>query len=90
MCLKMKKINIKNKIIFKEFKELRRFMTQLARDTEDTVIDDLADQIINIFNKYRTHIRKKYPKSYKRVNEEDVDDEGPQKDAAADLHDGTG
>ena len=59
---------------FKEFKELRRFMTQLARDTEDTVIDDLADQIINIFNKYRTHIRKKYPKSYKRVNEEDVDE----------------
>ena len=59
---------------FKEFKELRRFMTQLARDTEDTVIDDLADQISNIFNKYRTHIRKKYPKSYKRVNEEDVDE----------------
>ena len=28
----------------------------------------------NIFNKYRTHIRKKYPKSYKRVNEEDVDE----------------
>jgi len=59
---------------FKEFKELRRFITQLARDTEDTVIDDLADQINNIFNKYRTHIRKKYPKSYKRVNEEDVDE----------------
>jgi len=59
---------------FKEFKELRRFITQLARDTEDTVIDDLADQISKIFNQYRTHIRKKYPKSYKRVNEEDVDE----------------
>jgi len=59
---------------FKEFKELRRFMTQLARDTEDTVIDDLADQISKVFNQYRTHIRKKYPKSYKRVNEEDVDE----------------
>lgn len=59
---------------FKEFKELRTFMTKLARDTEDTVIEDLADQISNIFNKYRTHIRKKYPKSYKRVNEEDVDE----------------
>jgi len=59
---------------FKEFKELRTFMTQLARDTEDTVIDDLADQISKIFNQYRTHIRKKYPKSYKRVNEEDVDE----------------
>ena len=59
---------------FKEFKELRRFMTQLARDTEDTVIDDLADQISKVFNQYRTHIRKKYPKSYKRVNEEEVDE----------------
>ena len=59
---------------FKEFKELRTFMTQLARDTEDTVIDDLADQISKIFNQYRTHIRKKYPKSYKKVNEEDVDE----------------
>ena len=59
---------------FKEFKELRRFITQLARDTEDTVIDDLADQISKVFNQYRTHIRKKYPKSYKRVNEEDVDE----------------
>ena len=59
---------------FKEFKELRTFMTQLARDTEDTVIDGLADQISKIFNQYRTHIRKKYPKSYKRVNEEDVDE----------------
>jgi len=37
---------------FKEFKELRRFITQLARDTEDTVIDDLADQI----NIYLTNI----------------------------------
>ncbi len=59
---------------FKEFKELRTFMTKLARDTEDTVIDDLADQISKIFNQYRTHIRKKYPKSYKRVNEGDVDE----------------
>ena len=59
---------------FKEFKELRTFMTKLARDTEDTVIEDLADQVSKIFNKYRTHIRKKYPKSYKRVNEEDVDE----------------
>jgi len=59
---------------FKEFKKLRTFMTQLARDTEDTVIDDLADQISKVFNQYRTHIRKKYPKSYKKVNEEDVDE----------------
>ena len=70
---------------FKEFKELRRFMTQLARDTEDTVIDDLADQISNIFNKYRTHIRKKYPKSYKRVNEEDVDEASTSGGAGAYL-----
>ena len=70
---------------FKEFKELRRFITQLARDTEDTVIDDLADQISNIFNKYRTHIRKKYPKSYKRVNEEDVDEASTSGGAGAYL-----
>ena len=60
---------------FKEFKELRTFMTKLARDTEDTVIEDL--QARSLRNVIRTHTRNNYPEEYKKsrgVNEEDVDE----------------
>ena len=60
---------------FKEFQDLRKFITALSRETKDEVIDDIANDIRDIFNKYRTHIRKNYPESYKRftMNEEEVE-----------------
>lgn len=61
---------------FKEFQELRKFITTLSRETKDQVIDSIADDIRLLFNKYRTHIRKNYPESYKKfsMNEEEIDE----------------
>ena len=58
--------------VYKEFDELRKVISQLDQKTDDTVIDDIAAKIKAEFNKYRTHIRKNYPDSYKKftMNEE--------------------
>jgi len=57
--------------VYKEFEELRSTLNTLAVKTDDTTIDDLSDEIRNVFNRYRTHIRKNYPDAYKkfRTNE---------------------
>jgi len=57
--------------VFKEFDDLRKAISQLDQKTNDPVIDDIASIIMLQFNKYRTHIRKNYPDSYKKfaVNE---------------------
>lgn len=55
--------------VFNKLKELDQFLETLDRDTEDTVIDDIHEEITEIFNRYRTHIRKNYPEAYKRINE---------------------
>lgn len=52
--------------VFKEFEELKRFLDTLAKKTDDTVIDDISDEIRDVFNKYRTHIRKTKPEAYKK------------------------
>jgi hypothetical protein len=61
---------------FKEFQDLRKFITTLSRETKDEVIDDIANDIRDAFNRYRTHIRKNYPESYKKftMNEEEVEE----------------
>ena len=45
---------------FKEFQELRQYLNTLARKTNDTVIDQLSDNVNKLFNQYRTHLRKNY------------------------------
>jgi hypothetical protein len=52
--------------VFKEFEQLRNFLNTLAKKTDDTVIDDLNDEVRDTFNRYRTHIRKTKPEAYKR------------------------
>jgi len=61
---------------FKEFQELRKFITQLSRETQDEVIDDISQKITHLFNTYRTHIRNKYPEEYKqsKMNENELDE----------------
>jgi len=58
---------------FKEFDELRKFITKLSRDTKDEVIDKIADEVKDSFNKYRTHIRKTYPDQYKKAKINELD-----------------
>jgi len=52
---------------FKEFQELRQFMTKLSRETKDETIDSIASDIRKLFNQYRTHLRKNYPEEYKQM-----------------------
>ena len=61
---------------FKEFQELRQYLNTLARKTNDTVIDQLSDNVNNLFNQYRTHLRKNYSDEYQKMgmNEEEVDE----------------
>lgn len=56
--------------VFKEFDELRQAIAQLDQKTDDKVVDDIAAKIKKEFNRYRTHIRKNYPDSYKKVANE--------------------
>ena len=53
--------------VFKEFDELRQAIAQLDQKTDDKVVDDIAAKIKAEFNRYRTHIRKNYPDSYKKL-----------------------
>lgn len=60
---------------FKEFDELRKYITKLSRDTKDEVIDNIANDIKISFNQYRTHLRKNYSDEYKKIiREEDIDE----------------
>jgi hypothetical protein len=52
---------------FKEFDELNKYITALSRETKDSTIDDIAKGVRELFNKYRTHLRKNYSDSYKKA-----------------------
>ena len=54
--------------VFKEFDELRQAISKLDQKTDDKVVDDIASKIKSEFNRYRTHIRKNYPDSYKKFS----------------------
>ena len=66
--------------VYKTFNNLRRFLKTLevtGNAKDDTKIDSISDQVSNLFNQFRTHIRKNYPEQYKRVsslNEEDIEE----------------
>ena len=61
---------------FKEFQELRQFMTKLSRETKDETIDSIAKEVRELFNKYRTHLRKNYSEEYKKMTmtEEEIEE----------------
>ena len=60
---------------FKEFQELRQSLKKLAQKAGDQTIDSLSNNVSNLFNQYRTYIRKNYPDEYKKVvNEEEIDE----------------
>lgn len=52
--------------VYKEFDDLRKVIAKLDQKTDDEVVDDIAAKIKAEFNRYRTHIRKNYPESYKK------------------------
>jgi len=56
--------------VYKTFDKLNQLIKTLESEGEaesDTVIDSIAKKIKDLFNVYRTHIRKNYPEAYERV-----------------------
>ena len=55
---------------YKELEKAKDFLSKLektGKSKDDPAIDKLADEIQELFNTFRTHIRKNYPEEYKRV-----------------------
>lgn len=61
--------------VFKEFDSLRKVMAQLDIKVDDPIIDDIALNIKNEFNRYRTYIRKNHPEVYKKLTTNEEMDE---------------
>jgi len=70
---------------YKEFDELRKYITKLSRDTKDNIIDSIADDVRELFNQYRTHLRKNYSEAYKKIIRENNIDERVSFDDILDL-----
>ena len=41
---------------------------------EDMVLYTVAEELKELFNKFRTHVRKNYPDEYKKLKEEEIDE----------------
>ena len=55
---------------YKELEKAKDFLSKLektGKSKDDPAIDKLAAEIQELFNTFRTHIRKNYPEEYKRV-----------------------
>ena len=56
---------------YKALKKAKDFLDTLEKTgkaKDDTAIDQFSEEIANLFNAFRTHVRKNYPKEYERVS----------------------
>ena len=56
--------------VYKTFDKLNQLVKTLESEGEaeaDPKIDSIAEKVKNLFNDYRTHIRRNYPEAYERV-----------------------
>ena len=56
---------------YKALQQARQFLDTLEKTgkaKDDPAIDKFAEEIANLFNAFRTHVRKNYPKEYERVS----------------------
>ena len=56
---------------YKALQQAKQFLDTLektGKSKDDTAIDQFAEEIANLFNSFRTHVRKNYPKEYERVS----------------------
>ena len=66
--------------VYKALEKAKDFLDTLEKEGEakdDVVIDGFAEDIAKLFNAFRTHVRKEYPKEYERVSrlkEEEVEE----------------
>jgi len=57
--------------VYKALSKAKTFLDTLEKEgkaKDDTVIDGFAEDIAKLFNAFRTHVRKNYPKEYERVS----------------------
>lgn len=61
---------------FDVFVQLRQFLTDLSTSSKDKTITKVKNSVVKIFNEFRTHLRKTYPKEYKsfQLTEEELDE----------------
>ena len=67
--------------VYKALSKAKDFLSDLEKEgkaKDDVVIDGFAEDIAKLFNEFRTHVRKAYPKEYERVSrlKEDEVEEG--------------
>jgi hypothetical protein len=65
--------------VYKALEKSKNFLDTLEKTGEakdDVIIDGFAEDIAKLFNAFRTHVRKNYPKEYERVSrlKESVDE----------------
>jgi hypothetical protein len=66
--------------VYKALLKAKDFLSTLEKEgkaKDDVVIDGFAEDIAKLFNAFRTHVRKTYPKEYERVSrlkEEEVEE----------------
>ena len=56
---------------YKALKKAKDFLDTLEKTgkaKDDTAIDQFSEEIANLFNSFRTHVRKNYPEEYERVS----------------------
>jgi len=54
--------------IFNSLKKTRDFLNKLSKNTVlDNTIQDIQKQIISLFNKFSSHLRKTYPEEYQKI-----------------------
>ena len=49
--------------------EIQDFKKVVEDKPEDVVLYNISEELKEIYNKFRTHVRKKYPEEYKKVTE---------------------
>jgi hypothetical protein len=57
--------------VYKALLKAKDFLSTLEKEgkaKDDVVIDGFAEDIAKLFNEFRTHVRKEYPKEYERVS----------------------
>ena len=57
--------------VYKALLKAKDFLSTLEKEgkaKDDVVIDGFAEDIAKLFNAFRTHVRKEYPKEYERVS----------------------
>ena len=64
----VRKISISNALTDLEA-EIQDFKKLVEDKPEDIVLFNISEELNEIYNNFRTHIRKKYPEEYKKVQE---------------------